>query len=93
MKEKIEINIDFDGTCVTHDYPRVGTDIGSVKVLKRLTNNGHRLILFTMRSDNSGFVTAHGKIDNHGLTDAVNWFKENGIPLYGMGIPATHTIY
>lgn len=34
MKEKIVINIDFDGTVVTHDYPRIGADIGSVIVLK-----------------------------------------------------------
>lgn len=37
-----------------------------------------------MRSDNSSFVTPHGKIDNHGLTDAVNWFKQHEIPLYGI---------
>ena len=45
------INIDFDGTCVTHDFPKVGKSIGAEKVLKRLTDNGHQLILFTMRSD------------------------------------------
>jgi hypothetical protein len=80
----MEINIDFDGSVVTHDYPRVGHDIGSVPVLKKLVANGHKLILFTMRSDNSNFMTPHGKVDNHGLTDAVNWFKENKIPLYGI---------
>jgi hypothetical protein len=80
----IEINIDFDGTLVTHDYPRVGHDIGAVSVLKKLTDKGHRLILFTMRSDGSGFQKSDGSIDNHGLTDAVNWFKSNGIPLYGI---------
>ena len=74
--QTIELNIDFDGTVVTHDYPRVGHDIGAVAVLKKLIERGHRLILFTMRSD--------GSVDNHGLTDAVNWFKENGIPLYGI---------
>lgn len=84
MNEKITINIDFDGTCVAHDYPRIGADIGSVPVLKKLVANGHKLILFTMRSDNSNFMTPHGKVDNHGLTDAVNWFKDNDIPLYGI---------
>lgn len=44
------INIDADGTCFTHDYPLVGKDIGAQKVLKKLTDNGHQLILFTMRS-------------------------------------------
>ena len=47
----MDILIDFDGTVVTHDFPAVGKDIGSVPVLKRLVDNGHRLILFTMRSD------------------------------------------
>jgi hypothetical protein len=65
------INIDFDGTATTHDYPRVGKDIGAQKVLKKLTDNGHELILFTMRSGKE-------------LTDAVNWFAQNNIPLYGI---------
>jgi len=29
------INIDFDGTVTTHDYPSIGKDIGAQKVLKR----------------------------------------------------------
>ena len=65
------IAIDFDGTCVTHDYPRVGKDIGAVPVLKKLTDSGHQLILNTMRS-----------IDE--LADAVQWFIDNDIPLYGV---------
>jgi hypothetical protein len=40
----MEINIDFDGTCVTHDFPNIGTDIG-IPVLKKLVANGHKLIL------------------------------------------------
>ena len=64
------IAIDFDGTCVTHDYPRIGKDIGAVTVLKRLVEAGHKLILNTMRSGKE-------------LQDAVNWFNENGIELYG----------
>lgn len=74
------INLDFDGTLVTHEYPNVGKDIGSVPVLKRLVASGHKLILFTMRCDTAvklGLFTS-------GLTDAVNWFKENDIPLYGI---------
>jgi hypothetical protein len=63
--------IDFDGTAVTHDYPRVGKDIGASFVLKELVQNGHQLILWTMRSGKE-------------LEDAVNWFKENDIPLYGI---------
>jgi hypothetical protein len=80
---EITINIDFDGTCVTHDYPKVGHDIGAVKVLKKLTDNGHKLILFTMRSD-APFPEVDGKITTSGLGDAINWFLDNDIPLYGV---------
>lgn len=65
------IAIDFDGTCVTHDYPKVGREIGSIEVLKELVNKKHDLILFTMRSG------IH-------LTEAVDWFVNNGIRLYGV---------
>ena len=88
MKQKITINIDFDGTCVTHDFPKVGKSIGAEKVLKRLVENGHQLILFTMRSDR---LEAKPVIDptiqnvtGKFLTEAINWFKENNIPLYGI---------
>lgn len=72
--------VDFDGTCVTHDYPNVGHDIGAAPILRRLVAEGHQLILWTMRCD-SGVES--GKFKS-GLTDAVNWFKENNIPLYGI---------
>lgn len=65
------IAIDFDGTCVTHEYPRVGKDIGAVPVLKKLTDSGHQLILNTMRSGDE-------------LADAIQWFIDNDIPLYGV---------
>lgn len=66
----MHIAIDFDGTCVTHDYPRIGKDINAVNVLKNLVTNGHKLILNTMRSGKE-------------LKEAINWFKENDIELYG----------
>ncbi len=34
------IAIDFDGTCVTHDYPDVGGDVGAVQVIKKLVAHG-----------------------------------------------------
>ena len=43
------IAVDFDGTCVTHEYPDIGRDIGAAPVLKRLVESGVRLILWTMR--------------------------------------------
>jgi hypothetical protein len=81
------IAIDFDGTCVTHEFPKVGKDIGAVPVLKQIVNDGHHLVLFTMRSD---IVNPTGE-DNelhlesgNYLSDAVQWFKDNDIPLYGI---------
>ncbi len=70
------VAIDFDGTCVTHEYPKVGRSIGAEKVLRRLVDEGAKLILWTMRSDGC----EHGNM----LTDAVNWFKERDIPLFGI---------
>lgn len=69
----MDICIDFDGTVVTHEYPEIGEDIGAVPVLKRLVNQGHKLILFTDRSG----VT---------LMEAVEWFKEHEINLHGIQV-------
>lgn len=74
MDKKV-IALDFDGTCTTHDFPRIGADIDSIPVLKKLVSNGHKIILFTMRSNSS---------QGDYLTDAVQWFKDNDIPLYGV---------
>ena len=65
------IAIDFDGTVVKHKYPFMGEDIGAIPVLKELVANGHKLILFTMRS-------------NYELIAAIGWFNQNEIPLYGV---------
>ena len=82
------LNIDFDGTCVTHDFPRVGKEIGAVPILKRLVENGHQLILFTMRSDRKDKKETNDPtiqdVTGEFLTDAVNWFKKHDIPLYGI---------
>lgn len=82
------ICIDFDGTCVKHQFPELGEDAPyAVEVLKKLVEAGHNLILFTMRSDTHEFIS--GKEDfiiekGDFLTQAVNWFEEKGIPLYGV---------
>lgn len=65
------IAVDFDGTCVTHEYPKIGRDIGAVPVLIELCKNGHQLILWTMR-------------DGPELKDAIKWFEKNEIPLIGV---------
>lgn len=65
------IAVDFDGTCVTHEYPNIGDDIGAQEVLKEFCECGAKLILWTMR---------HGE---H-LDDAQEWFESNEIPLHGV---------
>lgn len=79
--KSIKIAVDFDGTCVTHDFPAVGKEIGAASVLRELVANGHELILFTMRSDQK----THGADTSKDyLSHAVGWFNANGIPLYGI---------
>lgn len=67
----MEICVDFDGTCTTHEYPFIGADIGAVEVLKALVKKGHKLIIFTMRSGER-------------LKEAYDWYKMNGIEVYGV---------
>ena len=67
------IAIDFDGTIVEHDYPRIGiANPGAREVMRDLVNKGHQIILFTMRSGDK-------------LQEAVNYIQnELFIPLYGV---------
>lgn len=66
---KYDICVDFDGTCVTHEFPKIGKDIGAVPVLKRLVENGHPDIQ---------------DVTGNFIDDAVDWFKQNDITLYGI---------
>ena len=66
--KKIDILLDFDGTCVTHAFPSIGKDIGAIPVLKQLQEKGHRIFLNTMRCDTT-------------LKQAVTWLEERGITI------------
>lgn len=70
------LGLDFDGTCVTHEFPEIGKDIGAIPVLKKIQNRGHRIILNTIRCDK-------GPNEMY-LSEAVKWFKDNGIRLFGI---------
>lgn len=90
------ISVDFDGTVVTHDFPKVGRDIGAVPVLKDLIKEGHKIILFTMRSHgNPAEQKGYGRsvmghfLDTDVLDDALNWFKANEIELFGINVNPT----
>lgn len=91
----MKICVDFDGTCVSHEFPRVGKDIGAQRVLKKLVEQGHDLILFTMRGNVEEIKSSPREIPgipgDH-LKAAVDWFEKNNIPLYGINVnPTQHT--
>jgi len=68
----VKIAVDFDGTIVEHEYPRIGKDkIFNFETLKLLKENGHQLILWTFRS---------GKT----LDDAVEYCKKNGVEFFSV---------
>lgn len=77
------IAVDFDGTCVTHEFPYVGKEIGAAEVLKELTDKGHKIILFTMRSHPEE-INQKGIAYSDALQDAIDWFKKYDIPLFGV---------
>ena len=70
MKD-VFIAVDFDGTCVEHEFPKIGKTVPHcVSTLKMLHEKGAKIILHTMRS--GGF-----------LEDAIQWFEKHEIPLFG----------
>lgn len=72
MSRQFVVAVDFDGTCVEHDFPRVGRDIpNAVKVLKLMQEENWKIILWTMRSGET-------------LEDARRWFEDRGIELWGV---------
>lgn len=77
----MDIAIDFDGTVVTHEYPAVGRELPfCVDILKEMCKRGNNLILNTMRSDAT-------------LEDAVKWFNDRDIPLYGVNCHPSQRIW
>lgn len=69
---KLTIAVDFDGTIVEDGYPGIGKPrIFAFETLKKLQEEGHRLILWTYR---------------HGirLEEAVAFCKKNGIEFYAV---------
>ena len=70
--DKLIIAVDFDGTIVEDAFPKVGkARIFAFETLKRLQEDGHRLILWTYRYGTK-------------LEDAVQFCKENGIIFYAV---------
>lgn len=72
MTDKLIIAVDFDGTIVTDAYPKIGRpQLFAFETMKRLQNDGHRLILWTYRCGNK-------------LDEAVAFCKSNGIEFYAI---------
>ena len=66
------IAVDFDGTIVTHEYPKIGTEIPfAIDTLKMLIKDRHRLILWSVRE---------GQL----LQEAVDWCKERGVEFWAV---------
>lgn len=71
-RAKMPVVIDFDSTVVTNRFPEVGDEVPHcVEVLKKWQDRGVGLVLSTMRSEKA-------------LREAVEWFAERGIDLYGV---------
>lgn len=63
------IALDFDGTVVEHDFPRIGDLKPDADVyLRKIVEDGHRLVLWTCRKDGT-------------LIDAIQFMKEIGVEL------------
>lgn len=72
MKDSKLIAVDFDGTIAEDGYPKVGkAKMFAFETLKKLQEDGHRLILWTYR---------HGQT----LEDAVEFCRRNGIEFYAV---------
>ncbi len=72
LYNRLTIAIDFDGTIVEDDYPNIGKPrIFAFETLKKLQEDGHRLILWTYRSGLR-------------LEEAVSFCEANGINFYAV---------
>lgn len=72
LKQSLIIAVDFDGTIVEDAYPAVGKPkLFAFDTLKKLQNEGHRLILWTYRSGKK-------------LDEAVKFCESNGISFYAV---------
>lgn len=66
------IAVDFDGTIVEHRYPAIGREIPfAIETLKRLANEHHRLILWSVRE---------GAL----LEEAVRYCSDRGLKFYAV---------
>ena len=66
------IAIDFDGTIVEHEYPKIGKEmLFAFATIKELQKKGHKCILFTYRTGDL-------------LDEAVEYCRKNGVEFYAV---------
>lgn len=66
------IAVDFDGTIVEHEYPKIGCEVPfATDTLKALIADHHKLILWSVRE---------GQL----LEDAVEWCRKRGVEFYAV---------
>lgn len=66
------IAVDFDGTIVEHEYPKIGKERPfAIDTLKMLIADQHRLILWTVREDEL-------------LDEAVEWCRKRGVEFWAV---------
>jgi hypothetical protein len=77
--KKLIIAVDFDGTvCIGNNYPDIGNPrMWLINMLKGLRSDGHKLILWTCRSNSS--IPDMGFNNAHDLDDAVEWCRQFGL--------------
>lgn len=86
------IAVDFDGTCVKHEFPEIGADVpGAVETLRWLQEQGAKIVLWTMRSDQESVVIGSPTVCDaaYYLQHAVKWFDDRGIELYSVNCNPT----
>ncbi|WP_142786617.1 BT0820 family HAD-type phosphatase [Changchengzhania lutea] len=72
FNDTLILAVDFDGTIVEDAYPKIGKpNMFAFETLKKLQEDGHRLILWTYR---------HGSK----LEEAVKFCEDNGVHFYAV---------
>jgi hydroxymethylpyrimidine pyrophosphatase-like HAD family hydrolase len=70
--QNLKIAVDFDGTLVEHEYPKIGKDIlFAFETLKELQKHGALIILWTIRAGQE-------------LDEAVEYCRNKGIEFYAV---------
>lgn len=83
--------VDFDGTMVTHEFPKIGHELPCMRgVLRKLREKGYKVFLWTMRGHpdlskygHTNYMTGE-YIPQDTLQEAIDWCEERGIEFDGI---------